>query len=241
MPEPTTDDSFSYEGDIQPLNRKYFNIAGGISGPAAITFLKERQQKAEVEAAKTLELKAKGMQYETAKLALEENRRKSIAAQENMGALNQLQKTLDFGLTQVPEDKKANYFARASIQFANLIGTDTSAKEMFNNVQQLSSKKDSAAEKLTNSIFSALDKVKFGKDYVGNTIDAFDSAGSAGAVRRVITEYGTPEEKQKLTEMTPTEQLETAFTIRSRNDAAILQGTQKQQGPRSLFTSPTSP
>jgi hypothetical protein len=240
MPEPTTDDSFSYEGDIQPLNRKYFNIAGGISGPAAITFLKERQQKAEVEAAKTLELKAKGMQYETAKLALEENRRKSIAAQENMGALNQLQKTLDFGLTQVPEDKQANYFARASIQFANLIGTDTSAKSMFDNIQQSISKKDSDAEKLTNNIFSALDKVKFGKDYVGNTIDAFDSAGSAGAVQRAI-KLGTPEEQQKAAEMTPAEQLEAALAIRARRDAAILQGTQKQQGPRSLFTSPTSP
>ena len=242
MAENNTDNSFTYEGDIQPMMNRYFNMAAssGASGPVQLSFLRDQRARLQNEEARSLELKARGIQYETTKLALEENRRKSIAAQENMGALNQLQKTLDFGLTQVPEDKQANYFARASIQFANLIGTNTSAKEMFNNVQQSSSKKDNAADKLTDSIFNALDRVKFGEDYAGNPTNTFDSAGSAGAVQRAI-KLGTPEEQQKAAEMTPAEQLEAALAIRARRDAAILQGTQKQQGPRSLFTSPTSP
>jgi hypothetical protein len=235
-------EQFSYERDVTPLMGNYFKRlqSSGLSPLAQAKLYEAKTQEAQAGFANEAAARTKAMEFEKTRLALEENRRKSIAAQENMGALNQLQKTLDFGLTQVPEDKQANYFARASIQFANLIGTDTSAKSMFDNVQKSISKKDSDAEKLTNNIFSALDKVNFGKDYVGNTIDAFDSAGSAGAVQRAI-KLGTPEEQQKAAEMTPAEQLEAALAIRARRDAAILQGTQKQQGPRSLFTSPTSP
>jgi hypothetical protein len=245
MPEPTTDDSFTYEGDIQPLTRKYFNIAGGISGPAAMSFLSERKEKLQTESAKTLELQARSVAFEDAKLKMEENRRKSLQERENMGALSDLQNTLNFGLTQISEEEQPKFFARTSIQFGNLIGTDERAKSMFGNVLKAlpsASKKETSAEKITNNIFDAIDDVEFGADAAGNPINAFKDQGSAGKVQRVITNFGTPEEKQGAVNLTPTEQLDVARKIRERRDAAVLFGGQqeKQQGPRSLYA-PQSP
>lgn len=246
MPEPTTTDSFSYEGDIQPMMNRYFNMAvnSGASGATQLGFLREQRSRLQTEEAKSLELKARGMQYETAKLALEENRRKSLMQQENMGALNELQKTLDFG-TQLPEEEQPKFFARTSIQFGNLIGTDERAKSMFGNVVKTlpsASKKETPAEKLTNKIFDDLGDVEFGKDYVGNPTNTFKDQGSADKVQRVIN-FGTPEEKQGVADLTPAEQFDLARKIRERRDAAILQGgqQQKQQGPRSLFAPQPSP
>jgi hypothetical protein len=185
------------------------------------------------------------MQYETAKLALEEARRKSIAAQESMGALGQLQKTLDAGLTQVPESQRANYIARVGVQFGSLIGTNDIAKSMFGAAQKgiTTTTKDSNADKLANKMFDDLDDVEFGKDYAGQQTNAFKDQGSAGKVQRVITNFGTPEEQQQAANLTAAEQLDVARKIRERRDAAILRGgqQQKQQGPRSLFTSQSPP
>ncbi len=240
-----TDDTFSYEGDIQPLMGRYFDMAvgSGASGVTQLGFLREQRSRLQNEEAKSLELKARGMQYETAKLALEENRRKSLMQQENLGALNMLQKTLDFG-TQLPEEEQPKFFAKTSIQFGNLIGTDERAKSMFGNVLKALptvSKKETDAEKLTNKIFDDLGDVEFGKDYVGTTTNTFKDQGSADRVQRVIN-FGTPEEKQSAADFTPAEQFDLARKIRERRDAAILQGGQQQktQGPRSLFT-PQSP
>lgn len=242
-----TADSFSYEGDIQPMMNRYFNMAAGsgASGPVQLSFLREQRARLQNEEARSLELKERGMKFEVAKLALEENRRKSIAAQENMGALNQLQRTLDFG-TQLPEEEQSKFFARTSIQFGNLIGTDERAKSMFSNVLKAmpsASKKETQADKLTNSMFDALDDVEFGKDYAGNPTNTFKDQGSASKVQRVITNFATPEEKQGMVDLSPIEQLEVARKIRERRDAAILQGgqQQKQQGPRSLYTSQSPP
>jgi hypothetical protein len=240
-----TDDTFSYEGDIQPMMNRYFNMAAssGASGPVQLSFLRDQRARLQNEEARSLELKARGMQFETTKLKLEEERRKSINARESIGALGQLQETLDVGLTQVPEDKRSNYIARVGVQFGGLIGSNDIAKSMFGAAQKgaTTPKKDDKAEKLEDTIFKGLDNVKFGEDYLGNPTNAFDSAGSAGAVQRAI-KLGTPEEQQKAAEMTPAEQLEAALAIRARRDAAILQGGQQQktQGPRSLFT-PQSP
>jgi hypothetical protein len=247
MPEPTTTDSFSYEGDIQPLMGRYFDMAvgSGASGATQLGFLREQRSRLQNEEAKSLELKARGMQYETAKLALEENRRKSLMQRENMGTLNELQKTLDFGI-QLPEEEQPKFFARTSIQFGNLIGTDERAKSMFGNVIKTlpsASKKETPAEKLTNKIFDDLDDVEFGEDYAGKQTNTFKDQGSASKVQRVINRFGTPEEKQGAVELTPVEQLDIARKIRERRDAAILQGgqQQKQQGPRSLFAPQPSP
>lgn len=240
-----TADSFSYEGDIQPLMGRYFDMAvgSGASGATQLGFLREQRSRLQNEEAKSLELKARGMQYETAKLALEEARRKSIAAQESMGALGQLQKTLDAGLTQVPESQRANYIARVGVQFGSLIGTNDIAKSMFGAAQKGITTKDSNADKLTNKMFDDLDGVEFGEDYAGKQTNTFKDQGSAGKVQRVITNFGTPEEQQQASNLTAAEQLDIARKIRERRDAAILQGgqQQKQQGPRSLFAPQPSP
>lgn len=237
---------FSYEGDIQPLMGRYFDMAvgSGASGATQLGFLREQRSRLQNEEAKSLELKARGMQFESAKLALEEARRKSVNAQESMGALGQLQKTLDVGLTQVPESQRANYIARVGVQFGSLIGTNDIAKSMFGAAQKgITTTKDSNADKLTNKMFDDLDDVEFGKDYAGQQTNAFKDQGSAGKVQRVITNFGTPEEQQQAANLAAAEQLDVARKIRERRDAAILRGgqQQKQQGPRSLFTSQSPP
>jgi hypothetical protein len=248
MAENNTDNGFSYAGDIEPLMGKYFSMAAnsGASSPVQLSFLQGQRQKLETQEARSLELKARGLELEKTKIAIDEARRKSIGMQENMGALNELEKTLDFGLTKVPEEQRPVFIARAGVRFGSLIGTDDRAKASYDaavkGIPTLSSK-DTRAEKITNNMFDALDDVEFGKDYSGKQTDTFKDQGSAGKVQRVISNFGTPEEKQGAADLTASEQLDVARRIRERRDAAILQGgqQQKQQGPRSLYTTQTSP
>ena len=240
--EKTEDKNFSYEGDIQPLMNKYFSVAtnSDLSGDDQISFLRGQRQRLEGQSEKAMDLKLKGIAFEDAKLRLEENRRKSLSARENMTSLNALQKQLEFGLTEVPEEQRPTYFAQVEIANSALIALDETAKTMVGSVRALPSSKRNAGMELQNSIFKGLDSVKFEKDYAGKSTSNFADVGEKAAVERVIA-LGTPEEIQQSAEMSADELYGLAKNIRTRYDASILGGGKAAMtsSPRSLFSSKT--
>jgi len=242
--EKTKAQDFSYEGDIQPLMNQYFNVAAnsGLSGDAQISFLRGQRSRLEGQADKAMDLKLRGIAFEDAKLRLEENRKKSLSARDNMTALSALQQQLDFGLTQVPEEQRPNYLARVAVANGELIGSDESAKSMVGSAfKGLSSSKDNSRMEHQNTILKGLDSVKFGEDYSGMPTNSFANAGEKAAVDRVIASLGTPEEIQQSAEMSADELYGLAKNIRTRYDASILSGGKAAttSSPRSLFSSKT--
>ena len=241
--EKTEDKNFSYEGDIQPLMNKYFSVAtnSNLSGDDQISFLRGQRQRLEGESEKAMDLKLKGIAFEDAKLRLEENRMKSLSARENMTSLAALQQTLDYGLTEIPEEQRPTYFAKVGIANGVLLGSDEAAKAMMGSaLKAVSSSKSNTGMELQNAIFKGLDSVKFEKDYAGKSTSNFADVGEKAAVERVIA-LGTPEEIQQSAEMSADELYGLAKNIRSRYDASILGGGKAAttSSPRSLFSSKT--
>ena len=243
--EKTEEKNFSYEGDIQPLMNKYFSVAtnSDLSGDDQITFLRGQRQRLEGQSEKAMDLKLKGIAFEDAKLRLEENRRKSISARENMTSLTSLQQMLDYGLTEVPEAERPNYFARVGVANGALIGSDERAKAMWSSVSKdLSSSKSNPIVDYQNTIFKGLDNVKFGEDYAGKSTGSFADVGEKAKVERVVG-LGTPEEQLQAAEMDANELFGLAKNIRARYDASILSGgggkAATTSSPRSLFSSKT--
>jgi hypothetical protein len=240
--EKTKAQDFSYEGDIQPLMNQYFNVAAnsGLSGDAQISFLRGQRSRLEGQADKAMDLKLRGIAFEDAKLRLEENRKKSLSARDNMTALSALQQQLDFGLTQVPEEQRPNYLARVAVANGELIGSDESAKSMVGSAfKGLSSSKDNSRMEHQNTILKGLDSVKFGEVYGSPTGD-FADVGEKAKVERVVA-LGTSEEQQQAAEMSAQELYGLAKNIRTRYDASILSGGKAAttSSPRSLFSSKT--
>lgn len=243
--EKTEEKNFSYEGDIQPLMNKYFSVAtnSGLSGDDQISFLQKQRRRLEGQSERDMDLKLKGLAFEDAKLRLEENRQKSISARENMTALTALQQTLDYGLTQVPEEQRSTYFARVGVANGALLGSNETAKAMMGSaLKGVTSANDTGME-LQNTIFKGLDNVKFGEDYAGRTTGSFANAGDKSAVERVVNLFGTPEEQLQAAEMSADELYGLAKNIRTRKDASIL-GAGKattSSNTRSLFSSKKAP
>lgn len=241
--EKTEEKDFSYEGDIQPLMNKYFSVAinSGLSGDDQISFLRGQRSRLEGQADEAMDLKLRSIAFEDAKLRLEENRKKSLGARENMAALSALQQTLDFGLTEVPEEQRPTYFARVGIANGALLGSDETAKAMMGSaLKAVTSTTSNAGMELQNTIFKGLDNVKFGENY-GRPTGNFADAGQKAAVERVVLLSGTPEEKLQAAEMSDNELYDLAKNIRIRRDASIL-GVGKaatSSSPRSLFSSKT--
>jgi hypothetical protein len=240
--EKTEDKNFSYEGDIQPLMNKYFSVAtnSDLSGDDQISFLRGQRQRLEGESEKAMDLKLKGLAFEDAKLRLEENRRKSLSARENMTSLAALQQTLDYGLTEIPEEQRPNYFARVGIANGALLGSNEAAKAMMGSALKGVTSAGNTGTELQNTIFKGLDSIKFEKDYAGKSTSNFADVGEKAAVDRVIA-LGTPEEIQQSAEMNADELYGLAKNIRSRYDASILGGGKAAttSSPRSLFSSKT--
>jgi len=189
-----------------------------------------------------MDLKLKELAFEDAKLRLEENRRKSISSRENMTALAALQQTLDYGLTEVPEPQRPNYFARVGVANGALIGSDETAKAMWSSVtkDQSSSRSDPSVD-YRNNILKGLDSVKFGEDYAGKPTNSFADVGEKAKVERVVT-LGTPEEQLQAAEMSADELYGLAKNIRTRYDASALGvGKTATSNTRSLFSSKKAP
>lgn len=244
--EKTGDKNFSYEGDIQPLMNKYFSVAtnSDLSGNDQISFLRGQRQRLEGQSEKAMDLKLRGIAFEDAKLRLEENRKKSLSARENMTSLAAFQQTLVYGLTDVPEDQRPNYFARVGVANGALIGSDETAKAMWSSVSkdQSSSRSDPSVT-YRNNILKGLDSVKFGEDYAGKPTNSFADVGEKAAVERVVDTLGTPEEQLQAAEMNADELFGLAKKIRTRYDANAL-GIGKTATPsntRSLFSSKKTP
>jgi hypothetical protein len=234
---------FSYEGDIQPLMNQYFSVAAnsGLSGDDQISFLRGQRSRLEEQADKAMDLKLRSIAFEDAKLRLEENRKKSLGARDNMTALSALQQQLEFGLTEVSEEQRPNYLARVAVANGELIGSNESAKSMVGSAfKGLSSSKSNTGMELQNSILKGLDSVKFGEVY-GRPTGDFADAGERSAVERVVNTLGTPEEIQQSAEMSADELYGLAKNIRTRYDASILGGGKAAttSSPRSLFSSKT--
>jgi hypothetical protein len=242
--EETKAQDFSYEGDIQPLMNQYFSVAAnsGLSGDAQISFLRGQRSRLEGQADKAMDLKLRSIAFEDAKLRLEENRKKSLGARENMTALSALQQQLEFGLTEVPEEQRPTYFAKVGIANSALIASDETAKTMVSSALRAETpSKSNTGMELQNSILKGLDSVKFGEDYSGKPTNSFANAGEKAAVDRVIASLGTPEEIQQSAEMSADELYGLAKNIRTRYDASILGGGKAAttSSPRSLFSSKT--
>jgi hypothetical protein len=241
--EKTEEENFSYEGDIQPLMNKYFSVAtnSGLSGDDQISFLRGQRQRLEGQSEKAMDLKLKGIAFEDAKLRLEENRKKSLSARENMASLAALNQALDYGLTQVPEEQRPVYFARVGVANSALLGSDETAKASWNSALKGVTSSSNTDMELKNTIFKGLDNVKFGEDYVGKSTGNFANVGEKAAVERVVNLFGTPEEQLQAAEMNADELYGLAKNIRTRYDASIL-GVGKSattSSPRSLFSSKT--
>jgi hypothetical protein len=241
--EETKAQDFSYEGDIQPLMNQYFNVAAnsGLSGDAQISFLRGQRSRLEGQADKAMDLKLRGIAFEDAKLRLEENRKKSLGARENMASLNALQRQLEFGLTEVPEEQRPTYFAKVGVANGVLLGSDEAAKSMMGSAfKGLSSSKDNSRMEHQNSILKGLDSVKFGENY-GSPTGNFADVGEKAKVDRVIASLGTSEEQQQAAELSAQELYGLAKNIRTRYDASILSGGKAAttSSPRSLFSSKT--
>ena len=240
--EKIEDKNFSYEGDIQPLMNKYFSVAtnSGLSGDDQISFLRGQRQRLEGQSEKAMDLKLKGLAFEDAKLRLDENRKKSLRTRENMAALSAIQQTLDFGLTEVPEEQRPTYFARVGVANGALLGSDDIAKAMMGSALKGVTSASDTTVGLQNTIFKGLDSVKFREDYAGKPTNDFADAGQKAAVERVVT-LGTPEEKIQAAEMSDDELYNLAKNIRTRYDASILGvgKTATTSSPRSLFSNKT--
>lgn len=240
--EETKAQDFSYEGDIQPLMNQYFNVAAnsGLSGDAQISFLRGQRSRLEGQADKAMDLKLRGIAFEDAKLRLEENRKKSLGARENMTALSALQQTLNFGLTEIPTEQQPIYFAKVGVANGVLLGSDETAKAMMSSaLKAVSSSKDNSRMEHQNSILKGLDSVKFGEVY-GKPTGNFADVGEKAKVERVVA-LGTSEEQQQAAELSAQELYGLAKNIRTRYDASILSGGKAAttSSPRSLFSSKT--
>lgn len=238
---------FSYERDVAPLASSYFDRlqSSGIRPEAQALLYKSRVAGLESAFSKEAEAKAKSVDYERAVLMLEDSRKKSYEQRASMSALGELQKALDFGLTQVPEEERSVYMARVGVGFGRLIGTNEIAKTQFSAAQKATTtrKADNEEEKYADKIFEGLSKVKMAEDPLGRPLDQFESEGDNASVMRVITNFGTEEEKAQAADAPASVKWQMALDAQTRRDAAKLQGSKPQtQGPRSLYgKSPTTP
>ena len=158
-----------------------------------------------------------------------------------MASLNALQRQLEFGLTEVPEEQRPTYFAKVGVANGVLLGSDEAAKSMMGSAfKGLSSSKDNSRMEHQNSILKGLDSVKFGENY-GSPTGNFADVGEKAKVDRVIASLGTSEEQQQAAELSAQELYGLAKNIRTRYDASILSGGKAAttSSPRSLFSSKT--
>ncbi len=247
-----TNEDFSYEGDIQPLMNRYFDIAtsGGASGATQLGFLRNQRAQLQNEEAKSLELKMRGMQFEKAKITLENSRRESASKIGNMQKVAELQSILSTAMgDQVTDDERAKIVSRIGIQYAPIIGTSDIAKTMFTSAQKgvTGSSRSSSKDQfeIAKGFMNDLDSVKLAKDYAGKPVDEFEDEGSFGKVSTVIDLFGTPELQAQAAEATAKEKLGIARKIRTDYYKSAMQGQSATQGPttqspRSLFKkSPT--
>jgi hypothetical protein len=159
-----------------------------------------------------------------------------------MTSLTALQQTLDYGMTEVPEEQRPNYLARVAIANGALIGSSEAAKSMIGSAFKGVTSSGKTNTDLQNTIFRGLDDVKFGEDYAGKSTGSFADVGEKAKVERVVA-LGTPEEQLQAAEMDANGLFGLAKNIRTRYDASILSGgggkAATTSSPRSLFSSKT--
>jgi hypothetical protein len=241
------DDSFSYEDDITPLRRQYFDIARNTGLPVSVQAKLVRGSIAELQQEKEqdLQLQQRAVTFENTKLQLENSRREFASQQQGMASLGKLKKELELAVTGVPEDQRRQVISIIGMNNADVISRNPIAKSMFDSATKSSgSKSGSSQQSLVKGLMSDLDSAKLAKDYGGKTIDAFDDEGSAGKVSTVIDLFGSPEDQQQAAEATPKQKLDIARRIRTGYYKSQLTGSsspQQTQSPRSLFSPKVNP
>jgi hypothetical protein len=133
----STEDSFSYEGDVKPLMRRYFNISSGLSGPTATAFFKNRQQILEGETAKTLELQTRSLGFETAKLELEKARDDAANKRNMLESLQPFQQQIDSILedTSIDSAERKRQIGIVGVRNAGLLATNDAAAKAYGAAQ----------------------------------------------------------------------------------------------------------
>lgn len=251
-PNEEVDQSFSYENDITPLRRQYFDIARNTGLPVSAQAqlvrgsINELQQEKEQE----LQLQQRAINFEATKLELEKSRRESSSKIGNMQRIAELQSILSTAMSgNVTDVDRPKIVSQIGIQYAPLIGTNEIAKTMFTSAQKgvTGSSRSSSNDQfeMAKSFMNDLDSVKLAKDYAGKPVDEFEDEGSFGKVSTVIDLFGTPELQAQAAEATAKEKLGIARKIRTDYYKSAMQGQSATQGPttqspRSLFKkSPT--
>lgn len=251
--EETEEDVFSYEKDITPLRKSYFQdvMSDSRISPAAAARMSESYgRKLEADYINETAVKQRAQQVEITRLQLDEARRESSSKIGNMQKVAELQSILSTAMSdKVSDDERPKLVSQIGIQYAPLIGTSEIAKTMFTSAQEGvtgSTRKASTDQfQMTKGFMDDLDKVKLAKDYAGKTIDEFEDEGSAGRVDTVISLSNNPDLQAKAAESTAKGKLDIARKIRTDYYKSVMGGQSAPQGtatqsPRSLFKkSPT--
>ena len=251
--EETEEDVFSYEKDITPLRKSYFQdvMSDSRISPAAAARMSESYgRKLEADYANEAAVRQRAQQVEITRLQLEESRRESSSKIGNMQRVAELQSILSTAMSdKVSDDERPKLVSQIGIQYAPLIGTSEVAKTMFTSAQKGvtgSTRKASTDQfQMIKGFMKDLDTVKLAKDYAGKTIDEFEDEGSAGKVDTVISLSNNPDLQAQAAEATAKEKLGIARKIRTDYYKSVMKGQSAPQGtatqsPRSLYKkSPT--
>jgi hypothetical protein len=239
--------SFSYEKDITPLKRQYFDIARNTGLPASTQAQLVRGSIAQMqqEEAKDLELQQRAVTFESTKMQLEKARQEYADQQQGMASLGRLKKELEFAVTGVPESERRQVISLIGMNNADVISRNPIAKSMFDAAgKSSSSRSGSSQQTLIKGLMDDLDKVKFAKDYADKPTDQFEDAGSEGIVSTFIDVLGTPEIQQQAANATAKQKLDIARKMRSEYyKSQLIGGQQRSQAPspRSLYAPQGAP
>jgi hypothetical protein len=241
-----SDQSFSFEGDITPLRRQYFDIARNTGLPVSAQAKLVRSSIAQLqgEEAKDLELKQRAVTFESTKLELEKSRQEYASRTRDMDALNRLKSDLEFAITGVPENDQRKVTSVILMNNADLITRNPIAKSIADSASKGLGKSSSSQNTLVKGLMDDLDKVKFAKDYSDKPTDEFEDAGSEGIVTTFIDVLGTPEIQQQAANATAKQKLDIARKMRSEYyKSQLIGGQQRPQAPspRSLYAPQGAP
>jgi hypothetical protein len=247
--EETEEDVFSYEKDITPLRKSYFQDVMGDSriSPAAAARMSESYgRKLEADYANEAAVRQRAQQVEITRLQLDEARRESASSRSNIQGASALSRQLDYAMTQVPEEERPLVIGRLGVANAELITNNPVAKSAFSAAEKsVNSRRRSKAETdrlaLTKDIMDGLGSVKLARDYSKKPIDAFEDEGSEDKVNTVISTFGSTDQQKEAEGATAMGKLGIARKIRDEYTKSILTGgTQQQtQSPRSLYKKPS--
>lgn len=231
---------FSYERDVAPLAGSYFKRleSSGLRPEAQAMLYQSRVKGLESNFSEETQARAKAMEFERAKLLLEDARSKSYETRLNMSALGDIQEQLAFTLDNTPKEDIKLELNKLRVKLGPSVELNPVAKSMFDSIQKnTTSRADNTSSRHADKIFEGLGSVKLATGF-GNDSDQFEDAGSSNKVSRVITNFATEEEKAQAANAPASVQLDIALAAQARYDAAKLQGgdTQTQtQSPRDLF------